>query len=83
MYAVCWPCGSTLSAVDTRRYGADINKQNADGDTAAHLAATLHNLNLLTVLLQARGQIPAHPCQCSHDRHKACSMLAWRSALKC
>lgn len=36
-----------------RRSGADINVQNADGDTAAHLAASLRNLSLLTILLQA------------------------------
>ena len=42
------------------RSGANINAQNADGDTAAHLAAILHNLSLLTTLLQAGPAPPVH-----------------------
>ncbi len=47
--------------VITSRSGANINAQNADGDTAAHLAAILHNLSLLTILLQAGSAPFAHP----------------------
>ncbi len=48
--------------VITSRSGANVNAQNADGDTAAHLAAILHNLSLLTILLQASSARTAQPC---------------------